>query len=288
MPDDGTRDNVSASELPEWKAEGEQSEIATADTGDKSIRIGCSGYGYRGWRGVLYPNDLKRDAWFDHYATIFSCVEINNTFYKLPDTDALDTWRERAPSGFTYALKLNRYGTHNKHLKDVDEWLLRFTDRAARLGDTLGPILVQLPRQWHVDAHRLEDFIDAIPGEMRFAFEFRHPSWYCDEVYGLLAEANAALVLHDLLEQAQQHKVTADWTYLRFHGPDPNNPYTGSYSHQSLSAQAGFITGRANEGRESFAFFNNDADESAPNDAQRLARYTRSALQREGSSTQHT
>jgi uncharacterized protein YecE (DUF72 family) len=146
-------------------------------------------------------------------------VEINNTFYRLPQAHTFDAWRVQAPADFCYALKFSRYATHFKHLKEPHEPIKRFLERADQLGKCLGPILVQLPPRWHVDTERLVGFLQAAPRLHRWAVEVRDPRWLCDEVYGVLRAHGAALCIHDALADHPQ-VLTTDWVYWRFHGVD--------------------------------------------------------------------
>lgn len=236
--------------------------------GGGRFRVGTSGYHYDHWEGIFYPKGLPRSDWFDHYARRFDTVEINNTFYRLPGAETFDGWRERAPGGFLYALKFSRYGTHLKHLKDADEVIGNFLAAARRLEDRLGPILVQLPPRWGADPGRLADFLAAAPDDLRWAVEFRDPSWLREDVYGVLRDAGAALCVHDLVED-HPRELTAGWSYLRYHG----RRYAGSYSHQKLTAEADRIADRLAGGRDVYAYFNNDAGGHAVTDARDLRRY---------------
>lgn len=198
-----------------------------------AFRIGTSGYQYDHWVGALYPEDLPKDRWLERYTEIFDTVEINNTFYQLPAVSTFDDWCHRAPEGFLYALKYSRYGSHLKHLKDPDQHVPNFVERARRLEAHLGPILVQLPPQWNVDLERLEAFLETTPADLRWAVEVRNESWLCDDLYHLLERHQAALVIHDKIEDPPRD-TPADWVYLRYHGDD----YAGSYSTQKLTAEA--------------------------------------------------
>jgi uncharacterized protein YecE (DUF72 family) len=195
-------------------------------------------------------------------------VEINNTFYRLPEPHVFDDWRRAAPPGFRFALKYSRYATHLKHLSDPEPALERFLEGAERLRSWLGPILVQLPPRWKADPERLDAFLRAAPRRHRWAVELRDPDWLCDEVYDVLRRRGAALVIHDLIDD---HPVlrTSDWTYLRFHG----RRYGGSYSYQALSAQARRIRCWLRRGVDVWAFFNNDRGGHAPRNAADLIRY---------------
>jgi uncharacterized protein YecE (DUF72 family) len=233
-----------------------------------TVRIGTSGYQYDHWQGVFYPTDLPKKQWFAYYAKHFDTVEINSTFYRLPPPETFDAWREQAPTGFCYALKFSRYSTHLKHLKDPHEPLVRFIERADRLHQCLGPILVQLPPHWNVDPERLRGFLQVAPRDYRWAIELRDPRWLCDAVYAILRAHNAALCLHDMIEDHPRLR-TADWVYLRFHGVH----YGGSYTHQALTAQARYIQQYLAAGLDVFAYFNNDAQGYAVQNAADLRRY---------------
>ncbi len=231
-----------------------------------TFRLGTSGYKYDHWRGVLYPEDLPKDEWFGCYAKRFESVEINNTFYHLPEAETFDEWRERAPQGFCYALKFSRYGSHMKKLKDPEGTIGAFLERAERLRDRLGPILVQLPPHWGADPERLAASLDVAPARHRWAVEVRDPSWLGSEVFDVLRDHGAALCIHDLIDDHPRER-TADWLYLRYHGED----YGGSYSPQKLSAEADRIAGWLGDGRDVYAYFNNDLGGHAVENASDLA-----------------
>jgi uncharacterized protein YecE (DUF72 family) len=232
------------------------------------LRVGTSGFHYNHWRGIFYPRDLAQSAWFGHYAQRFDTVEINNTFYHLPSAEAFNAWKRQAPPGFLYVLKFNRYGSHWMRLKKPRETIGNFLDVAKRLGTLLGPILVQLPPQWRVDAQRLDDFLAAAPRARRWTVEFRNPTWLCAEVYRILERHNAALCIHDMIRD-HPRILTADWTYLRYHG----ERYGGTYSRQKLTAEARWIGRQLAAGRDVFAYFNNDAQGFAVQNAADLKRH---------------
>ena len=235
------------------------------------LRIGTSGYQYDHWRGVFYPTGLPKARWFDHYCRAFDTVEINNTFYGLPRRETFEAWHDQAPQGFCYALKFSRYGSHLKHLKDPERSLDAFLPRADVLATHLGPILVQLPPRWSLDRGRLEDFLRATPSCYRWVLEFRDPSWLCSPVYQLLREHDAALCVHDMIEDHPRF-ATADWVYFRFHG----DHYQGSYSSQYLTARAREIRAHLRAGRDVYAYFNNDAEGHAVRNAETLRKYIQS------------
>lgn len=233
-------------------------------------RIGTSGWQYDHWEGRFYPEDLSRDEWFGYFGDHFDTVEVNNTFYHLPDASTFDDWREAAPEGFLYVLKFSRYGTHLKYLKDPEDTIGLFMERARRLGGHLGPILVQLRPNWHVNAERLEGFLQAAPEDQRWALEFRDETWFCDEVFDLLREHGAALCIHDMIED-HPREITADWVYLRYHGADT----WGEYSTQKLTAEARRVKDYLADGLDVYAYFNNDANAWSVSNALDLRRYVR-------------
>jgi uncharacterized protein YecE (DUF72 family) len=239
-------------------------------TGKGQLRIGTSGWQYRHWLEVFYPRRLPQRQWLEFYAGRFDTVEVNNTFYHLPTEATFDSWRRRAPAGFCYALKYSRYGTHLKRLADPGRHIGAFLERARRLGEFLGPILVQLPPRWRVNADRLARFLDAAPADLRWAVEFRDESWLREDVFGILRNHNAALCLHDLIPD-HPLGVTADWVYLRYHGAGQR--YGGCYSARRLSGDAGRIRAWLEAGRDVFAYFNNDAGGYAPRNAAELRRF---------------
>lgn len=232
--------------------------------------VGTSGYQYNHWKGVFYPEGVKKKDWLDHYVQHFATVEINNTFYNLPKVESFDAWRAHAPEGFCYALKFSRYGSHIKRLKDPEQPISMFLKRAERLGPVLGPILVQLPPNWGVNADRLRSFLEAAPRSHRWAVEVRDPSWLCDPIYDLLQQHDAALVVHDSIED-HPREITADWVYMRFHGT--GSDYGGGYSAHFLSTEARRIHDDLEAGRDVYVYFNNDAHGHAVHDAQALLRY---------------
>ena len=235
------------------------------------VRVGTSGYQYDHWRGRLYPEDLPKSRWLEHYAERFDTVEVNNTFYSLPEPDTFDVWREKAPEGFLYALKYSRYGTHMKKLKDPRDHVGTFLEAAGRLHYRLGPILEQLPPRWKANPERLRAFLEEAPSEHRWAIELRDRSWLVDPVYEVLEAHGAALVIHDLIDDHPRIR-TVDWTYLRFHGPGDER-YAGGYSHQFLTAEADRIEEELAAGLDVYVYFNNDVDGHAVENARDLRRY---------------
>ena len=237
-----------------------------------AVRIGTSGWNYRHWRERFYPKGLAQSGWLAFYGQSFDTVEINATFYRLPRPQYVDGWREAVPEGFMFALKGSRYLTHIKRLSLTGEAVDRFIDLAARLGDRAGPLLWQLPPNFHRDDDRLAAFASALPGDWRHAFEFRHPSWFAPEVYDILERAGAALCIPDHPELPADPVLTAGWTYIRFH----MGAEGGRYSDRQLEEWADRIGGFTAAGTDVYAYFNNDWMGYAIEDARRLKRLLRS------------
>jgi uncharacterized protein YecE (DUF72 family) len=231
------------------------------------IRIGCSGWQYKHWKGDFYPADLRQHEWFAHYARTFDTVEINNSFYRLPEAETFRRWRERAPAGFLFAVKASRYLTHMKKLKEPEEPLHRFFEHARPLVRTLGVVLYQLPPRWPADLARLDHFLHALPRGVRHAIEFREPSWYAPEVLDLLEAHGVALCLHDMNGSASGRRQVGPFAYVRFHGV---TKYGGRYGDEELRPWAGWLAQEHRSGRDVFAYFNNDIGGHAPRDAMRL------------------
>jgi len=232
-----------------------------------SVRVGCSGWQYTHWRGDFYPAQLSPSSWLEYYAERFDTVEINNTFYRLPEAATFAAWGRRAPRGFVYAIKASRYLTHMKKLKDPDEPVARFFTRARGLGAAFGPVLYQLPPHWPVNLDRFAAFLRALPRRRRHAVEFRDPSWYADDVFTLLERHRVALCLHDMAGSASTRIAIGPFVYVRFHGVQK---YGGRYADATLEDWATWLSARAREGRPIYAYFNNDTGGHAPRDAVRL------------------
>jgi len=231
-------------------------------------RIGTSGWHYPHWRGAFYPEDLPEKDRLAYYAGIFDTVEINNSFYRLPSEETLRDWAERTPPGLVFACKASRYITHMKKLKDPYQSLSSFLDRIAVLGDKLGPVLFQLPPRWRPNARRLEAFLEALPRDWRFTFEFRDPRWNEPEILQLLERYRAAFCCFDLGGTCSPIRVTADFAYIRLHGPGA--PYQGSYSDACLADWAARIATWQADGLDVYCYFDNDERAYAPANAQSL------------------
>jgi uncharacterized protein YecE (DUF72 family) len=235
--------------------------------------LGTSGYLYPHWRRRFYPPGLPARAWLPFYAQHFATVELNSPFYRLPARHAFQAWRTAVPDDFVFAVKASRYLTHLKRLRDARAPLDRLLRRVRPLGPTLGPLLFQLPPQFHADAARLGRFLQVlerqrhIPG-LRAVLEVRHASWLVPETFERLREAGVALCLHDARVQPVVAPVTADFVYLRRHGPGAR--YRGSYPETMLRADARRIRGWLARGHDVYVYFNNDGGGAAVRNARRL------------------
>ena len=235
-----------------------------------AVRVGCSGWSYPDWRGVVYPADASPRTWFARYAEQFDTVEINNTFYRLPAASTVEQWAVQAPPGFCYAVKVGQFGSHRMKLADAASWLPRHLERVERLGSHLGPNLVQLPPRWRRNAGRLDELLSVAPTSIRWAVEVRDITGLHDEVFEVLARHGAALCIHDLIEDHPWER-TASWTYVRFHGPRAlDAPYRGRYGAGRLDPIAERLRAWVDEGTDVFAYFNNDYEGHAVVDATHL------------------
>lgn len=233
-----------------------------------AIRIGCSGWQYRDWSGDFYPSNLATDRWLEFYAQRFDTVELNASFYRLPQARTFAAWRRRVPAGFAMAVKASRYLTHLKRLREPAEPLTRLWSRATLLDGHLGPMLYQLPPRWNADLARLSGFLAALPAGRSQAIEFRDGSWNRPDVHGALADAGVALCLHDMPASMPDPAPVGPFAYVRFHGE--SGRYAGRYATRVLRAWADRLVEWAGRGIPSWVYFNNDIGGHAPRDAMRL------------------
>jgi uncharacterized protein YecE (DUF72 family) len=232
------------------------------------IRIGCSGWNYRHWRGSFYPEKMPVRCWFDHYAAVFDTVEINNSFYRLPPASTFEKWRNQAPPGFCYAVKANRFLTQAKKLHDCAEPLKRMLTAMRHLKPHLGPILYQLPPRFRINCDRLESFLNILPRDFAHIFEFRDKSWFDEAVLKLLDSHDAGFCVHDMHGLETPRWASGPAAYIRFHGT--SGKYVGRYSDDLLEDWAGWIGKLARSGRPVWAYFNNDIHAHAVEDARNL------------------
>ena len=235
----------------------------------KSVfHIGTSGWSYAHWKGPFYPPDIRDEDMLGFYCRHFKSVEINNSFYHLPPRETLEHWHDSTPAGFVFSVKASRYITHMKKLNDPRQSLRILLERITVLGDKLGPILFQLPPRWRYNHERLSRFLDSLSKEFRYAFEFRDQSWLNDESYGLLSRHGAALCVYELDGFVSPRKVTADFAYVRLHGP--GGPYQGDYDTRTLAGWAGAFSTWSAQGADCYCYFDNDEAGYAAQNAKAL------------------
>jgi uncharacterized protein YecE (DUF72 family) len=232
------------------------------------IHIGTSGWHYSHWQGVFYPEEMAKKEFLKYYADHFQTVEINNSFYQLPKKETLTSWRNSVPSGFIFTVKASRYITHMKKLKDPSEPLHTLLETVEVLGDKLGPILFQLPPRWQFNPQRFDNFLDSLPANHRYAFEFRDPRWFNTSAYEMMSKHRAAFCIYELAGLLSPKEVTADFIYIRLHGP--GEAYQGEYDTDALAGWAGAFYTWAKQGKEIFCYFDNDEAGYAAQDALRL------------------
>jgi uncharacterized protein YecE (DUF72 family) len=236
------------------------------------IYIGTSGWHYKHWLDdVFYPAGTRPAQMFDFYAQHFDTVEINNSFYHLPSANTFDNWRESSPPKFLFAVKGSRFITHMKKLKDPRPSSEKFFDVADRLGRKLGPILFQLPPRWKVNVERLAEFLESLPQRHKYVIEIRDESWLVPEVYALLRRHKTAFCIHDFADMKIPEEITANFTYIRFHGPT-SAKYFGSYSSEQLREWAKRIEDWSQRLSAIYVYFNNDPGGEAVRNALELKR----------------
>jgi uncharacterized protein YecE (DUF72 family) len=235
------------------------------------VRIGCSGWNYESWKGRLYPEKEPRRRWLEIYAESFGTVEVNATFYRLASRPAVEAWVDETPDGFLFAVKASRFLTHVKRLKDISQGIDRFYAPLEPLRDAgrLGPVLWQLPEDFHRDDERLDGWLNLLP-EGRHTVEFRHQSWFARPVMEALRSHDVALTVGDHPSRPfQSHEATAGWRYVRFHygrGRD------GHYTRTQLLTWSRRIAQWRRSG-EVYVYFNNDWNGFAPANARELAEH---------------
>ena len=237
----------------------------------RKVYIGTSGWSYEHWKGLFYPEDIKKKDWFGYYSEHYDTVELNNTFYHLPKASTFEKWAAESPAGFVFCVKANRYITHVKKLNEPGQSVGKFMERAYKLGEKLGPILYQLPPNLHINVDKLRKFLEVLPEWVENFFEFRHASWFCDEVYGILDDFGAGFCIHDLVDGWCEKIVTGGKIYLRFHGA--SGKYEGAYSDEELESWAKWIKSMRGRVEHIYAYFNNDANAEAINNSKTLKEF---------------
>jgi uncharacterized protein YecE (DUF72 family) len=231
------------------------------------IHIGTSGWSYKHWLGTFYPQGTKAKEQFPYYIKYFNTVEINNTFYRLPKKETFQNWKNEVPDDFIYVIKASRYITHMKKLHDPEKSTAVFLEHAAILGKNLGAILFQLPPSMKADAKILSEFLDQLPTTTRYVFEFRNSSWYQKGIYDLLQKHNCAFCIYELDRHLSPIEITADFVYLRLHGP--GKKYQGDYDDKTLSGWARLCE-KWLKTKDVFVYFDNDEKGYAAFNAIRL------------------
>jgi len=230
--------------------------------------VGTSGWQYKHWKGTFYPEGIKDADELSVYAQTFHTVEINNSVYHLPPPASFQAWKENTPKAFIFAVKGSRYITHMKKLLVDAEPIHKLLSHASNLKSKTGPILWQLPPRWKINPERLQLFLQLLPKKFRYAFEFRDPSWWDPVIYDLLQQYNCAFCIYELSGQLSPMEVTADWVYIRLHGPD--GKYQGKYSTPALRKWAHRCQDWNKEQKEVYIYFDNDQQGFAAENARKL------------------
>jgi uncharacterized protein YecE (DUF72 family) len=228
---------------------------------------GTSGWHYKHWQGTFYPAHVKSTGQFQYYLQFFSTVEINNSFYRLPSKETFINWRKSAPDHFLFSVKASRYITHMKKLKEPKASLHEFMEHAFALKEKLGPVLFQLPPGWKINADRLREFLLCLPSSGRYVFEFRNSTWNHPEIVALLKKHNCAFCIYELEGYVTPFEITADFVYIRLHGP--GGKYQGNYSEASLKQWSHYCKNWLKT-KDVFVYFDNDEAGYAAFNAKRL------------------
>jgi uncharacterized protein YecE (DUF72 family) len=241
---------------------------ATRRNYEPELRIGTSGWHYAGWWGPFYPKEVKKKDALSYYVTQFNTTELNAPFYRTPTEKAVENWRDSVPDDFRYAWKASKFITHWRRLNFNEHSMELLESRLKLLGKKLGPVLFQLPPNFKADGERLANFLKNLPKRRHYSFEFRHESWYEKTIFDLLAQHNVSLCLSDHADAPAPREITADWVYVRLHGP--SGRYHGTYADDALKEWARHMRRWRREGRDVWCFFDNDVKSAAPKDAKRL------------------
>jgi len=232
------------------------------------VHIGTSGWSYKHWQGLFYPPTVPASKYLEYYATVFDTVELNSTFYRTPQPKTAHNWYQRTPERFVFSVKGSRFITHRLRLRDCAEPLARQTEALQPLGEKLGPVFWQFPPSFGPDLPLLADFVALKPAGQRWAFEFRHPGWFSDEVYEFLAAHNCALIWADSPRYPLHTVATADFLYARLHGHE--KLYASNYDDEQLRWWKAELEEKAQGRRSIYVYFDNDVHGYAPANARRL------------------
>ena len=233
--------------------------------------IGTSGWHYEHWRGKFYPTELPKSKWLGFYSGHFSTVELNNSFYRLPSENAFVNWRDSSPAGFTFTVKVSRFITHIKKLRNAEEPVENFLSRARLLETKLGPLLYQLPPNMKRNDEVLESFLSILPPGLSHVFEFRNQSWLNEEVFDILRRHGVGFCIYDMPDFTTPLVTTTDFSYIRFHGS--TWMYGGCYSDEELKGWAERISNLTEGLSTAYIYFNNDAEAFAIRNARTLSTY---------------
>jgi uncharacterized protein YecE (DUF72 family) len=255
---------------------GEGDSLLHHEAGIMNYYIGTSGWHYEHWRGIFYPEKLPKAKWLEFFAGHFDTVEINNSFYRLPSENAFANWRDSSPASFTFAVKVSRFITHIKRLKDTVEAVERFIDRAKTLGDKLGPLLYQLPPNMHRNDEVLASFLSTLPQGMNHVIEFRHESWLEKEVFQILSKYKIGFCVFDMPGLSCPLLATADFAYIRFHGS--GGLYSSCYSDEELTHWAERLNNLGGKLKAIYIYFNNDIEGFAVRNAKTLRAYLKGQI----------
>lgn len=231
------------------------------------ILVGTSGWSYDHWKEIFYPKEVKTKDWLNYYAQIFPTVEINSTFYHTPLPSTIEKWNAQVPTNFIFSIKANQYITHRKRLHDCEESLLFFYKNIQNLKKKVGPLLIQLPPSFRLNKERLVEFIKIMDKKYLHTFEFRHASWFVDDIYELMSENNIALCITDLNGHLSPEEITSHFTYIRLQGPQ--KAYQGSYGPKKLKEWKNKIETWASK-ISVYCYFDNDEKGYAIQDAKAL------------------
>lgn len=239
------------------------------------LRIGTSGWNYKDWRGILYPEGVPQRQWLSYYSQQYNSAEINFSFYRLPSAQTYKKWHAETPGDFVFAVKCSRLITHAKRLRQPGDLWENFLNNASHLQNKLGPVLCQLPENFACDAHRLAEFLQETANGRgksapRIALEFRHESWFNRQIYQLLEKHNVALVVADSAQFPRHEIITADFAYFRYHGP--HALFHSSYSRARLKKEAELIDSCLEQKLDTFVYFNNDGNGYAVKNSRELSR----------------
>jgi len=238
--------------------------------------VGTSGWHYDHWRDRFYPEKLAKAKWLEFYASHFATVELNNSFYRLPSEAAFATWRDSSQANFIFAVKVSRFITHIKRLKNTGEAVEKFVTRAKILGGKLGPLLYQLPPNMHRNDDRLESFLSTLPCGMKHVFEFRHESWFEKEVFETLHKYKVGFCVMDMPSVSCPLVTTADFAYVRFHGS--TGLYSSWYTDGELADWAKRLVSLTASLKAVYIYFNNDAEAFAVRNAITFRAYLQDSI----------